>query len=220
MLSLSTYELRIVSSSEKSMKEKETYHHGDLQQRIIEEALFWIEQENIVSLSLRGIARNLGVSHNAPYRHFPDKESLLNAIAIKGFGQLHQALQQAATNYLDNDRKRLEAIGVAYIQYALQNQAYYRVMFCDRRKNVRLCLNYQQVASEAFNVLLNVIKAGQTNKVFIPEEAEQLASVCWSLVHGVSMLAIDGQLEISNPNSILELAEIATKVIAQGLTND
>ena len=58
--------------------------NGDLRQKIIDEALSWIEQENIVSLSLRGIARRLGVSHNAPYRHFPDKESLLVAIAEVG----------------------------------------------------------------------------------------------------------------------------------------
>lgn len=68
-----------------TMAAKQTYHHGDLRSSIITEALSWIEQENIVSLSLRGIARRLWVSHNAPYRHFPDKESLLVAIAEIGF---------------------------------------------------------------------------------------------------------------------------------------
>lgn len=83
------------------MTAKENYHHGDLRQAIVEEALAWIDKENIVSLSLRGIARRIGVSHNAPYRHFPDKESLLVAIAETGFTQLHQALQQALINSPD-----------------------------------------------------------------------------------------------------------------------
>jgi AcrR family transcriptional regulator len=200
------------------MKEKEAYHHGDLEQKILEEALSWIEKENIVSLSLRGIARNLGVSHNAPYRHFPDKESLLIAISIKGFSQLRQTLQQASNNHPDDAQKRLEAIGVAYIEYAVQNQAYYRVMFGERQKNVRSCPALQQVANEAFAVLVNAIKTGQTKEVFIEETTEQLARVCWSLVHGVSMLAIDDQLMISDSDSILELAQIATKVVSQGLS--
>lgn len=201
------------------MKGKETYHHGDLEQKIVEEALSWIEKENIVSLSLRGIARNLGVSHNAPYRHFPDKESLLIEIASRGFERLHQALQKASDEHTDSAQKRLEAIGVAYIEYAVQNQAYYRVMFCDRKKELQLCSALQEVAYKAFAVLLNAIKTGQAKEVFIEEKTEQLARVCWSLVHGVSMLAIDGQLMISDADSILELAQIATKTVSQGLSN-
>jgi AcrR family transcriptional regulator len=201
------------------MKGKETYHHGDLEQKILEEALSWIERENIASLSLRGIARNLGVSHNAPYRHFPDKESLLIAIAVKGFEGLHQTLQQASYNHLNDPHQRLQAIGVAYIEYAVQHQAYYRVMFGDRQKSeTKSCPTLQKVANKTFAVLEDTIKRGQTREVFIEGETEQLARVCWSLVHGVSMLAIDRQLMISDSQSVLELARIATKTVSQGLS--
>ena len=70
------------------MAAKNIYHHDDLRQKIIDEALCKIEEKNMVSLSLREIARRIGVSHNAFYRHFPDKESLLIAIAEIGFRQL------------------------------------------------------------------------------------------------------------------------------------
>ena len=205
------------------MTKKNSYHHGDLRQKIIDEALAWIERENIVSLSLRGIARRLGVSHNAPYRHFPDKESLLVAIAEIGFQQLHQALQQTLDTLGDkfeNHQQRLEAIGVAYIRYAVENQTYYRVMFSDRQLICEKYPELDRISEQAFMVLLNVIEAGQEAKVFIAEDSRQLARVCWSLTHGVSMLAIDNQLTISDSDDILELARIATKTVSRGLLQE
>lgn len=201
------------------MSKKDTYHHGDLRQKIIDEALAWIERENIVSLSLRGIARRLGVSHNAPYRHFPDKESLLVEIAQTGFHQLHQALQQTLEESFLDHQQRLEAIGVTYIRYAIANQTYYRVMFSDRQL---ICDKYPEldrISERVFNVLLNVIKAGQVAEVFIAEDSRQLARVCWSLTHGVSMLAIDNQFSISGSedSDLLELAKIGTKTVSRGL---
>ena len=202
------------------MTKKDSYHHGDLRQKIIDEALSWIERENIVSLSLRGIARRLGVSHNAPYRHFPDKESLLVAIAEIGFRQLNQALQQALNGKANNCQEKLENIGVAYIRYAVANQTYYRVMFSDLQL---ICDKYPEldrISEQAFTVLLNAIEAGQEVKVFIAEDSRQLARVCWSLTHGVSMLAIDNQFTISSSDNydLLQLAQIATKTISKGLT--
>lgn len=202
------------------MKTKETYHHGDLRQNILEEALSWIEKESIFSLSLRGIARRIGVSHNAPYRHFPDKESLLVAIAETGFERLHQTLEYASQNSPNDDKKRVENIGIAYIEYALKNQAYYRVMFGDLKLEERKYPTLEETSQKAFNVLFNAIKAGQKNQVFIAEDSLKLAHICWSLVHGVSMLVIDGQLTTSDSDSILELAQTATKTLSEGFVRD
>ena len=179
-------------------------------------------RENIVSLSLRGIARRLGVSHNAPYRHFPDKESLLVAIAEIGFRQLHQTLQQTLDSDFEDHQQRLEAIGVAYIQYAVENQTYYRVMFSDRQL---ICDKYPEldwISEQALAVLLNVIEAGQEAQTFILKDPRQLARVCWSLTHGVSMLAIDRQFSISSSDDLdlLELARIATKTVSRGLLQE
>ncbi len=200
------------------MAAKDNYHHGDLRQTIIEEALVWIDQENMVSLSLRGIARRVGVSHNAPYRHFPDKESLLVAIAETGFKQLHQTLQQESINNLDNVQKRLENIGIAYVKYAIDHQAYYRVMSSDYPRNSNQYPQLAQASNNAFNVLLDVIKAGQAAKVFNAQDAQQLARVCWSLVHGVAMLAIDNQFMNYDRTSVVELAQIATKTVSKGIS--
>jgi AcrR family transcriptional regulator len=199
------------------MTAKDSYHHGDLRQTIIEKALVWIETENIANLSLRQIARQIGVSHNAPYRHFPDKENLLVAIAEIGFERLHQALQQALIDSPDNVPKRLEIIGVAHINYAINNQGYYRVMFNDRQKNYEKYPRLAQLSEQVFEVLLQIIQIGQEQKIFTAEDPLQLARVCWSLVHGVSMLAIDNQLIMSDSASILKLAQLATSTLAKGI---
>ena len=194
-----------------------TYHHGDLRQKIIDEALSWIVKENIATLSLRGIARRIGVSHNAPYRHFPDKESLLVEIAEIGFDRLHQALEKAAKDSLNNHQYQLENVGMAYIQYALNDRAYYRVMFCDRQLVCEQYPELNQLYQTAFEVLLNTIKAGQEAEIFIGQDSLQLARVCWSMTHGLSMLAIDNQLNISNKDELLQLARTATRVVSTGL---
>jgi len=193
------------------------YHHGDLRQKIIDESLAWIAQENIVSLSLRGIAKRIGVSHNAPYRHFPDKESLLVAIAEIGFTQLELALEKAAKSSPNDHQQKLESIGVAYIQYAVSNQPYYRVMFSDRQLICEKYPELNRVSQAAFEVLLNTIKAGQEAKAFILQDSLQLTHICWSMTHGLSMLAIDNQLDISHEDELLELARMATKVVSTGL---
>lgn len=194
-----------------------TYHHGDLRQKIIDESLTWIERENIVSLSLRGIARRIGVSHNAPYRHFPDKESLLVEISKIGFSQLYEALEQAAKSSLNNHQQKLENIGVASIQYAVSNQAYYRVMFSDRQLVCEEHPELYKISQAAFSVLLKAIEAGQEARVFIMQDSLQLARVCWSLTHGLSMLAIDNQLSITDEKELLELAQMATKIVSTGM---
>lgn len=199
---------------------KNSYHHGDLRQTIIEEALSWLEQENVVNLSLRGIAKRIGVSHNAPYRHFPDKESLLIEIAQTGFEGLYQASEKSLLANPKDAQKRLEAIGVAYIQYAVDHKAYYQVMFSDCLKNYRQDPSLDRSFSKAFQVLLDVIKAGQEAQVFVLQDPYQLALVCWSLVHGVSMLAIDGGLIPSDDESIFKLAQIATRTMSKGLIKD
>lgn len=202
------------------MQEKDTYHHGDLRQEIIKEALSWIESENIDRLSLRGIARKIGVSHNAPYRHFVDKNSLLAAIATEGFQQLSQTLQQILNNTSDNPQQQLEAIGVAYIKFALNNVGYYRVMFGSFRSCDGEDPSLEIAAQEAFNVLVDVIKQGQQTRAFANKDTLQLTRACWSLVHGVSMLAIDRQLALATDDSVIELASLATRMMSQGLSSD
>ena len=132
---------------------------------------------------------------------------------------MHRALEQAS-KCSDNARQNLETIGVAYVRYAVENQAYYRVMFSDLQLNCDKHPDLNQISQQAFSVLLDAVKTGQNKQIFISEDSLQLANVCWLLTHGVSMLALDRQVKISSENDILELARMATQTLSKGLTKE
>src|SRR5258708_321301 len=96
-----------------------TYHHGDLPAALLKAAGKALEQKGIASLSLRDAARRAGVSHNAPYRHFPHREALLAALAAEGFALLAERLRG----------RQGPELGVAYVQFALQHPQRFRLMF-------------------------------------------------------------------------------------------
>src|SRR5262245_1682880 len=106
------------------MSTSASYHHGDLRQAVLQTAGEIIEKEGLEALSLREVARRAGVSHSAPYRHFPDRERLLAALVEEGFSMLAEALEK---------RPRRE-MGEAYVEFALAHPERFRLMFGGRVK--------------------------------------------------------------------------------------
>src|SRR5512133_2304967 len=104
------------------------YHHGELRRALLDASLAVIERDGVSALSLRELARRLGVSHAAPAHHFPDKAALLVEIAREGYERFGAALAAAADAAPDDDA-RLAAIGRAYVDFALAHPATFRVMF-------------------------------------------------------------------------------------------
>src|SRR5271170_5207779 len=104
------------------------YHHGDLRRALIEAALALLEEEQDWAFSLRHVARRAGVSHNAPYNHFPEKQNLLAAIAVVGFERLRDRLASAAAG-TKSPELAVVRIGVAYVHLGVENPALYRLMF-------------------------------------------------------------------------------------------
>ena len=148
------------------MSTSSSYHHGDLRAALVQTAGGMLEKQGLKSLSLREVARRAGVSHNAPYRHFPDRESLLAALAMEGFEWLGSAIEK---------RPRRE-MGEAYVEFALEHPERFRLMFSgvvpgrDRRA-------YESLQG-AFADL--------------GENARYAAAAAWALVHGLSHLLLDG----------------------------
>ncbi|NET08067.1 MAG: TetR/AcrR family transcriptional regulator [Symploca sp. SIO2B6] len=200
------------------MTSKATYHHGDLRQALIAGAIALINQQDVSSLSLRGLARHIGVSHAAPYRHFSDKEALLAVVAEEGFLGLTQALT-TAIEQKSQPLQRLEASGVAYIKYAITHAAHYRVMFGTYKSDCTQYSSLEQASQEAFMVLENVIIEGQSQGVIKSGEPRQLAWVAWSLVHGLAMLLIDNQLPLVKTEDIEPISSFVTRTLIEGLTN-
>ena len=197
--------------------QRDTYHHGDLRQTLIDAALELISKHDISKLSLREVARRVGVSHAAPYRHFPDKDALLAAIAEEGFHVLTRYLEEGVQKVSNDPLKQLQASGVAYVQFAIDRSSHYRVMFGAFRANNPDYPALTKAGQAALAVLVNVIVVGQSTGVVSAGDPHQMAWVAWSLVHGLAMLLIDNQLPISNEKAIDSLATLATQTLIQGI---
>ena len=156
-----------------------TYHHGDLKAALVRAAGELLEEQGVDALKVREAARRAKVSHNAPYRHFPDRESLLAELAADGYRQLGDALGAKAGRDM----------GQAYVQFALEHPHRFRLMFGGRvglNKHPRL----KAASLGAYQALLAAFQAQKD--VVDPEKA---AAAAWSLVHGLAHLLLDGHFE-------------------------
>jgi AcrR family transcriptional regulator len=200
------------------MTERETYHHGDLRQALIEAALELVSEKDVDSLSLREVARRVGVSHAAPYRHFADKEALLAAVAQEGFQMLHHTLEIVLHKAPLDPLKRLQEIGVTYVDFALEHSSHYRLMFgaygaTSAQQNPELA----QAATQAFMVLVNCVETGQQAGVIRVDDSKQLALAAWALTHGLAMLLMDGQIPITTSQPVAPLSDFITQVLVEGM---
>jgi AcrR family transcriptional regulator len=199
------------------MSNRKTYHHGDLCKALIEGAIELISEADLSSLSLREVARRVGVSHAAPYRHFQDKEALLAAVAEEGFIKLTQAMKQAGDRAISDPLKRLEAIGVAYVKFAIAHPTHYRVMFGRQKREQDRYPSLNKAGKEAFAVLVEAIEAGQKTGKLSSEDSVQLAWAAWSSVHGLAMLIMDGLLPNSDTENMDSLINFVTRKLVEGL---
>jgi AcrR family transcriptional regulator len=174
-------------------KRADRYHHGDLRRALLEEALRTIQRDGVERLTLRTIAERLGVSRTAIYRHFSDKQALLAAVGREGFRTLRLALTQA---WEQNGRGRsgFEATGIAYVQFAVTHPSHYRVMFGRFAESCAKDAEFVEEATAAFQVLVDSLVEQQQAGIIRRDDPLLLARFIWSLVHGIAMLAIDGQL--------------------------
>lgn len=169
-------------------KPERTYHHGDLRNALIEAGLTALEARDASELSLRALARELGVSANAAYRHFADKDALLSALAAEGFRRFGQAQAEARARAPADPL----ATGLSYVHFAQSHPALFRLMFGSLAHS-RADAELQQAATSAFEQLLQDSRApGQSGD--IDEATMMLAIARWSLVHGLSHLLLEGQL--------------------------
>lgn len=167
---------------------KKPYHHGDLRQSLIGEGLRMLGERDADSLSLREIARAVGVSATSVYRHFPDKEALMTALALEGLAQLGAA-QREASEAVGGGADGFKETGRAYVRFALANPALFRLIFASP------ALSAERVAgdidSEAHSLLLANAAAAAARG---GGEQAVRAVQAWALVHGLAMLMLDGQV--------------------------
>ncbi len=198
------------------------YHHGDLSKALISEAASLVETEGVAALTLRELARRLGVSHAAPTSHFADKDALLGALAAQGFEELANALTAAK----DGTRAtrgtaaaRLREIGRAYVRFALEKPGHYRVMF-GRGWKTHLPAGLAHHGDRAYALLEEAVTAALPTgrSATMPERVREAVFLAWSVVHGAAMLLLDGPLAPvlaeGNEDLAQQLVDHATAAVA------
>jgi AcrR family transcriptional regulator len=158
---------------------RRAYHHGNLENALRQAAGKVLEKEGVEALSLRDVARRAGVSHNAPYRHFPEREALLAALAAEGFEWLGVAQREAAA------AGGLRAMGEAYVDFALAHPQRFRLMFGG---HVQLETHPQlrEVAMKAIEALGGALSATVPGA----QDARDSSIAAWALVHGLAHLIL------------------------------
>lgn len=206
-------------------KPDRAYHHGDLRNALIDAGLTALEAQDASELSLRALARELGVSANAVYRHFADKDALLSALAAEGFRRFAREQREARAQL----QTEPAATGLGYIRFAQRHPALFRLMF---GRFTRACdsAELQEAALAAFGQLLEDSRAGgpagqagtqpgeRTDLAGgAIDEATMLRAIArWSLVHGLSHLMLEGQLSFFGPGTASEQLAAAV-LMASGL---
>lgn len=186
-------------------KNKPPVPEGDLRARVLAASVALITEEGLGALSMREVARRAGVSHQAPYHHFPDRESILAAIAGEGFLHLAEALERALGTKAPAG-ERLRAGGRAYVDFARAHPAHFRVMFRPELVDLEAYPEGKAQADRAYQALEQLVAGVVEDGGWPAAEAQGLVLVAWSFVHGLSSLVLDGPIAKTLADVELEAA--------------
>lgn len=208
-------------------KRPDAYQHGDLRNALIQAGLKLLSEGGVADLSLRAAAELAGVSHAAPYRHFKDKNALVGAIAEEGFRLLTRQMRAAIEAAGSTDLlERLRAAARGYIAFAVKHPAYFRTIFggfvCPDGNPTQGSPSLREAGEEAYLVLRDLIDEGVRTGRLRTGNPDQLALAAWSMVHGLGMLTIEGQLaplgvRSDDPTAAARATDAVTALLETGL---
>ncbi len=197
---------------------RKRYHHGDLRRALVTAALDLIADGGTAALTLRAVARAAGVTHAAPYRHFDDKAALLAAVAEEGFVSLREAAASAAVAAGDDPVERLLSAGAAYVRFAVDHPAHYRVMFGAEVADRSSYPDLEAAADRSFSLLEDAITICQETGHVVEGNGKELALAAWSMLHGFASLMIAGQLSSWVPDEAVdELVLRLERILGSGI---
>jgi AcrR family transcriptional regulator len=164
------------------------YHHGNLRAALLEQGERTLRERGAAELSLRELAREVGVSHGAPRRHFADRQALLDALAEAGFARLGADLRRAADSAGPDFEPRLRASATAYVRFATRDAALLELMFAGKHSSGAIA----EAAERAFAVMLGLIEQGQAEGAIENGSPERVGLVLFATVQGIAALVAGG----------------------------
>ena len=179
---------------------------------MLEAAVRLIAEVGPTAFTLREVARRARVSHNAPYRHFRDRDDLMAAVAAQGFRELTRAMIEAAAGKSDA-LDRLKHAGLGYVTFALRRPEHFTVMF-DAPVSKRKHPDSAAAGEEAFATLQGFVKSCQDRGQLTSGDLLEISLLAWTMVHGIAKLAVTGRLPFRSNSEVLKFGKF---VIDQSL---
>lgn len=177
--------------------DRKTYHHGDLKKELIHNGLLLLNKEGIEGFSLRKVASMCGVSHNAPYKHFKDKDALINEIIKEVWKEFYIALLEVTEIYTNDPKLQIVEMGKAYVKFMVENPEYLKFMFLsDNAYPVKIVDNkFSDDKGSAFGVFKDSAERFFKEIKLDENLYMQKTLTLWSMVHGIAILIIKRSIE-------------------------
>ncbi|MFL0198631.1 TetR/AcrR family transcriptional regulator [Clostridium sp. WILCCON 0269] len=189
---------------------KDTYHHGTLKKDMISKGLDLLNKEGLEGFSLRKVASMCGVSNNAPYKHFKNKEELINAIALEVSQAFATSLLESTQKYPDNPRLQIVEMGRSYVKFMIENPEYLKFLFLTEHKYPIFVKNNKLLHPEGtpFDIFKKSCEY-YLESISDNKESYYLDSLyMWSLVHGIALLIVNKVIEYDG-----DYLELVDKII-------
>lgn len=193
------------------------YHHGNLRNTLLEIATELLAEDGVRGLSLRKMAQRAGVSHNAPYMHFADKDAVLAAIAEEGFRLLAIEVESAISIPGQTSRHQLIAVSEAYVRFAIDRSEHLQIMF--RATDPQKYPSLEEVSQASLHRLFEIVKTGQENRELRAGDTAEMTRAIWAMVHGVATLSIAYKTTVLLPerNSVADTVTTLVNFLLDGL---
>jgi len=204
--------------SDKLIKSNGSYRHGNLREAILATSLQIVEKEGIESLSIREAAKKAGVTHQAPYRHFTDREALLAALAARGFRELYEHIESRVA-VAKEPLERLCCAGEAYAAWSCRHPEHFRLMFSPSIPDYESDSELKEITEKMLGAVLGLVSQCQQSGVIRQDDPRPLARQFWAAIHGVSILHVDRQFKPlrDDDGASIRLARQIVLNLVQGL---
>jgi AcrR family transcriptional regulator len=201
-----------------SSKKTTNYHHGNLKEELLKQAVEVIHTEGIDALTLSVLSKRLGTSRSAIYRHFSSKDDLMHNVILYGFEMFEGKIAFVFLLKEKDVFERFYIMGKEYINFAIEHPNLYRMLFGEKFQNIteETCDIKDAEEATGFHALVGLLIEGQEKGVLKKDDPMLQAQIIHSMVHGLASLCIDGHIHIKD--NIDSLYETCYKTLTKGLS--